>query len=569
MRCFRIGSGETRTSAVRQTAFRQALAFAAAAFTASSLTYATPTVDESLCQWHEASFWSHTEPAASRIAACLKHGADPDARDRFQRTVAFHAARANAPAALAVLARHGATLDLATPSGKTPLHAAAGAGARESAAWLVRAGLDPTVTDHFGQTPGRYAKNMGHLVLGNHLEALPSPRRCAWMTESFWAPGLAFETAASRLAACLKHGTNPDARDRFQRTVAFHAARANAPAALAVLARHGATLDLATPSGKTPLHAAAGAGARESAAWLVRAGLDPTVTDHFGQTPGRYAKNMGHLVLGKRLQTLPSPRRCAWMTESFWALGLALEDALEACHSQGYRAIGTAPDGTTATHLAARLRPEETQALRKLVEMGASPTQRDDADVTPAHILAMIDGTPALKVLIAEGGEIHRPNIDGHYPIDLAAAMGSSANVQVLIEAGADITRTNIRGLRPIHYAAAGNTEGHLEARRIIEAAMPKETKRIVEARAPESPAPPPAAECSDRKRIETAAKNITASALATCVVGAAISWLDFGLTASVACTSLAATATVVVVADAIENERCETAVIAVGKGKF
>ena len=425
---------------MRRSTYCQALALAAAAFTASSLAYATPTVDEPQCRWHETSFWSHTE------------------------------------------------------------------------------------------------------------------------------------SAASRLAACLEHGTDPDARDSFRRTVAFHAARANAPGALEVLARHGATLDLAIPSGKTPLHAAAGADARESAAWLVRAGLDPTVADHFDQTPGEYAKNMGHRVLGKRLETLPSPRRCAWMTESFWALGLSLENALQECHGHGYQTTAIAPDGTTTMHLAVRLRPEEAHALRKLIEMGASPTHQDDTGVTPAHILATIDAAPALEVLIAEGGEIDRPNIDGERPIDLAAAAGRSENVKILIEAGADVTRMSVRGMRPIHYAAAGKTEGHLESQRIIEAAMPKETKHTVIARAHESPARPPAG-CSDKKRVVTAVKNASASAALTCGVGAmvsvALSFLDGGLVAAAACAPVAAATAVVVVADAVENERCETAIIGIGKVKF
>ena len=230
---------------------------------------------------------------------------------------------------------------------------------------------------------------------------------------------------------------------------------------------------------------------------------------------------------------------------------------------------------TTATHLVARLRPEETHAIRKLIEMGASPTRRDDAGVTPAHILATTDETPALKVLIAEGGKIDWPNIDGDRPIDLAAVAGRSENVKILIEAGADVMRMSARGMRPIDYASAGDTEGHREARRIIGEAMPKETKQRVVAQVHESPAqaPAPTARCSDEKRVVTAVKNASVSAAVTCGLGVVasgfLSFFDGGSIAVVACAPIAAATAVAVVADAVENERCETAIIGVGQVEF
>ncbi|KAJ1445781.1 ankyrin repeat protein, partial [Pelagophyceae sp. CCMP2097] len=65
------------------------------------------------------------------------------------------------------------------------------------------------------------------------------------------------------------------------------------------------------------------------------------------------------------------------------------------------------------------------------------------------------DGT-VLKLLIAAGADVNKPDALGRTPLHLASLAGNAVATRVLVQAGADVCRTDVRrGATPAHYAAA------------------------------------------------------------------------------------------------------------------
>ncbi len=135
----------------------------------------------------------------------------------------------------------------------------------------------------------------------------------------------------------------------------------------------------------------------------------------------------------------------------------------------------TAPDGSTALHLAVQRDDEAMVALllgagadagvanrygvpplaiaavnghagilTRLLEAGASPHVGLSADETPLMTAARTGQVAALRVLLARGAQVNARDTKGQTPLMWAAARNNADAVRLLVEAGADLTaRTN------------------------------------------------------------------------------------------------------------------------------
>ena len=90
---------------------------------------------------------------AADVRACLRAGADPDARDKNGFTPLHAAAWKSDAAAIAVLIETGADPNARNLFGWTPLYSAAGNGNAAAIAALLDAGADPGARNEDGKTP--------------------------------------------------------------------------------------------------------------------------------------------------------------------------------------------------------------------------------------------------------------------------------------------------------------------------------------------------------------------------------------------------------------------------------
>ena len=101
----------------------------------------------------------------------LRHGADPNARNRMGQTPLHGTAQQGLTFIVESLLEKGADVNATDEDGMTPLHLSAEVGCAESLQALLVAGADPFRKNLQGERPRDLAVKMGHL---NLLPLLPS-----------------------------------------------------------------------------------------------------------------------------------------------------------------------------------------------------------------------------------------------------------------------------------------------------------------------------------------------------------------------------------------------------------
>ena len=347
---------------------------------------------------------------AADVSRCLTAGADPNARDKFNRTPLHLAVMHNDnPAVLAVLLDAGADLDARDHWDWTPLQFASVRGENSVAvAALLDAGAAPNLHDQDGSTP-----------LHNAASWHDNP------------------TVA---AALLDGGADPNSRDQL---------------------------------GRTPLHLAASWNDKPAVlAELLDAGADPTLKDNDGDTPldvAVRAERPAEIIATLREASLadvasassPSVDCEGWTSSDEELLrrfytNLAPEVAL-ACLEAGADLYARGTYYRTPLHFAAE-DSVNPAALATLLDAGADLNARDEFGWTPLHSAAANENPAVLTALLDAGADLNALDGSGRTVLHIAAtANDNPAVLAALLEAGTNPNANDASGNTPLHWAAVWN----------------------------------------------------------------------------------------------------------------
>ncbi len=110
-------------------------------------------------------------------------------------------------------------------------------------------------------------------------------------------------------------------------------------------------------------------------------------------------------------------------------------------------------NGTGATPLHYAATYGSTEAVRLLLDRGANPNARNNAEITPLILAAY--SLEKTRLLVEKGGDVNAHARDGVTPLMVAAAVhGNAATVKYLLEKGADPRATRANGGDALQTAA-------------------------------------------------------------------------------------------------------------------
>ncbi|KAN0064831.1 phosphate system positive regulatory protein pho81 [Thecaphora frezii] len=187
-------------------------------------------------------------------------------------------------------------------------------------------------------------------------------------------------------------------------------------------------------SSRTCLHEAALAGKIQLVRACVDNGVDVARQDIYGRTALSYAAMTGHVDVCEHLLSLSSVTAATYDLDGFSPLVLAVMNG-------------------------------KTEAVRILLDHGASVEPRDSTDLIPLCLACSGGHVEITRLLLQKGAKI-ASNAEGLYPQALAARAGHVGCLRLLVKSGADLDAPE-KGTQwtPIFFAAEN---GHVDCLEVL-----------------------------------------------------------------------------------------------------
>ncbi|CAM9571834.1 unnamed protein product [Lampetra fluviatilis] len=421
-----------------------------------------------------------------------------------------------------------ALVNQANEEGETPLHFAvelpgpAGGGeVAEVTRLLLQHGADPAAHTYLtGETPTHYSARAGGVAalteILNHVGPNGAQRALNRQAKNGWTPlmvaveegrlevvNLLLENharvdvfdehgkAALHLAAesgragvageLLRRGAFANAKSKLGHTPLHAAAGAGHAALVLLLARtHGAAVDALTLRRRTPLHLAATGGQLDVCRTLLQLTADVNAADDGGQTALHLAADSGHpSVVALFVERHPAlvavadgrGRTCAHIAAARGSAPVLRQ--LLRHHRPGVTAVRSQASGSTPLQLAAA--GGHAEAVRILLEAGASPAAEDSEGMAAIHLAAKHGHTGVLEALKQRFPFNVTSTKTGFTALHVAARFGQvdfAREMLASVPAAAESARPNPvnvaagrdaaqeSGLTPLHLAAQAGHEG-------------------------------------------------------------------------------------------------------------
>jgi ankyrin repeat protein len=124
----------------------------------------------------------------------------------------------------------------------------------------------------------------------------------------------------------------------------------------------------------------------------------------------------------------------------------------------------TEPDGSRALHWA--VYRDNVDAVRLLIEAGATPTVKNREGASPMYLAATNGNAEIIEILLDAGEDANAiVTAEGESALMLASLTGNDRAVRILLERGADVNHVQERGQTALMWAAS---EGHADVLEIL-----------------------------------------------------------------------------------------------------
>jgi ankyrin repeat protein len=367
-----------------------------------------------------------------------------------------------------VLVRAGANVKAANRYGVTPMYSAAVNGNAAMIELLLKAGADPNVALKEGETALMTASRTGKApamrMLITHGANVNVKEAWKQQTALMWA---AHEGNVDAVKLLLEAGARVNERSVFGWTPLLFAARQGEVGAIKALLAGGAFIDETLPDGTGALVTAVQGLNYEAASALLEAGIDPNGSAQgwtalhqiaWSRRPQRGQNNPGQRPQGE-LGSLELAKQLV----KYGADINARETKEPSSDMEGRNSLNRY--GATPLFLAAK--SVDVPLMQALLALGADPFLPNVEGDTPLMVAAGVGvysqgespGAPeesaeAVKLLLDLGASVNDVDKAGETALHGPAWRGSNEAVTLLVNAGAKLDARNSRGWQPLTIAA-------------------------------------------------------------------------------------------------------------------
>lgn len=370
------------------------------------------------------------------------------------------------PEFVELLIQAGAEVNIADQGGATPLWIASYNSNADMVKRLLEAGANPDAPISSGETPLMTASERGNLEIVNALLSqkadVNAREHLSGQTALMWA---AAEGHHQITATLIDNGANVHVRSNAGFTALHFSSLNGSDESAQILVSMDAEINEISNDKMSPLLLAAASGHDKLTQYLLEHGANPAITDFRGYTALHYAalnKNMLESIRSL-LASGADPNARLLNAESDHELqpvaDLPFLKSPTRIVQKGARGA-TMPTGVTPVYVAAHSR--NTPALRLLVENGGNINLASTETVY--HVggsgrrVNYIAGTTPL--MAAAGVDKVTENFN---PYSTAAEKEALETVKVAIELGADVNATNEYGMSALHGACFINADSIIE----------------------------------------------------------------------------------------------------------